>query len=131
MVCSEPLCSMFLVGTLAARLAPVDPFQRPGSYRFMTGNFLLYHVGHLDVVFFLVPVFCPSFLVIMICHLELFPRLFILLVHYDAFVYALCEPKICTLKCLSIETLKTIDIPYIPNGKLMVFRCLSISAHYN
>ena len=24
-----------------------------------------------------------------------------------------------TLKCLSIGTLKTIDIPYIPNGKLM------------
>ena len=39
---------MFLVGTLAERLAPVDPFQRPGSYRFMTGNFLLYHVDHLQ-----------------------------------------------------------------------------------
>ena len=32
--------------------------------------------------FFLAPLFL-SFLVIMICHLELFPRLFILLVHYD------------------------------------------------
>ena len=31
-----------------------------------------------------------------------------------------------TLKCLSIGTLKTIDIPYIPNGKLMFFRCPSI-----
>ena len=27
--------------------------------------------------------------------------------------------KMNTLKCLSIGTLKTIDIPYIPNGKLV------------
>ena len=26
----------------------------------------------------------------------------------------------CTLKCLSIGTLKTIDFPFVPNGKLMV-----------
>ena len=33
---------------------------------------------------------------------------------------------VSTQKCLSIETLKTIDIPHIPNGKLMFFRCPSI-----
>ena len=36
-----------------------------------------------------------------------------------------------TLKGLSIGTLKTIDIPHISNGKLMVFRCSSIQAHCN
>ena len=28
-----------------------------------------------------------------------------------------------TLKCLSIGTPKTINIPFVPNGKLMIFRC--------
>ena len=35
---------------------------------------------------------------------------------YQLSVYCLLRP---TLKCLSIGTLKTIDIPYIPNGKFM------------
>ena len=29
-------------------------------------------------------------------------------------------------KCLSIGTLKTIDFPFVPNGKLIVLRCASI-----
>ena len=33
---------------------------------------------------------------------------------------------ISTLKCLSIGTLKTIDIPHISNGKFMVFRAPDI-----
>ena len=36
-----------------------------------------------------------------------------------------------TLKCLSIGTPKTIDFPFVSNGKLMVFRCPNIQAHYN
>ena len=36
-----------------------------------------------------------------------------------------------TLKCLSIGTPRTIDIPCIPNGKLIFFMCPSIQAHYN
>ena len=29
-------------------------------------------------------------------------------------------------KCLSIGTPKTINFPFVPNGKLMVFRCPNI-----
>ena len=36
-----------------------------------------------------------------------------------------------TLKCLSIGTPKTINFPFASNGKLMVFRCPNIQAHYN
>ena len=33
---------------------------------------------------------------------------------------------IITLKCLNIGTLKTIDFPFVPDGKSMVFRCPNI-----
>ena len=33
-----------------------------------------------------------------------------------------------TLKCLSIGTPKTINFPFVPNGKLIGFRCLSKGA---
>ena len=36
-----------------------------------------------------------------------------------------------TLKCLSIGTPKTINCPFVSNGKLMFVRCLNIQAHYN
>ena len=36
-----------------------------------------------------------------------------------------------TLKSLSIGTPKTINFPFVSNGKLMVFRCPNIQAHYN
>ena len=36
-----------------------------------------------------------------------------------------------TLKCLSIGTPKTINFPFVSNGKLMIFRCPNIQAHYN
>ena len=36
-----------------------------------------------------------------------------------------------TLKCLSIGTPKTINFPFVSNGKLMIFRCPNIPAHYN
>ena len=36
-----------------------------------------------------------------------------------------------TLKCLSIGTPKIINFPFVSNGKLMVFRCPNIQAHYN
>ena len=39
--------------------------------------------------------------------------------------------KIPTLKCLSIGTPKTINFPIVSNGKLMIFRCPNIQAHYN
>ena len=35
-----------------------------------------------------------------------------------------------TIKCLSIGTPTTINFPFVSNGKLMVFRCLNIQAHY-
>ena len=31
-----------------------------------------------------------------------------------------------TLNCLNIGTPKTINFPFVPNGKLMNFRCLNI-----
>ena len=46
-------------------------------------------------------------------------------------VVSICISLEATIKCRSIGTLKTIDIPYAPNGKLMVFRCPSIQAPYN
>ena len=36
-----------------------------------------------------------------------------------------------TLKCLSIGTPKTVNFPFVSNGKLMVFRCPNIQVHYN
>ena len=36
-----------------------------------------------------------------------------------------------TLMCLSNETPKTINFPFVANGKLMIFRCPNIQAHYN
>ena len=36
-----------------------------------------------------------------------------------------------TLKCLSIGTPNLINLPFVSNGKLMVFRCPNIQAHYN
>ena len=38
---------------------------------------------------------------------------------------------ICTLKCLSIGTPKTINFPFVSNEKLMIFRCSNIQSHYN
>ena len=38
---------------------------------------------------------------------------------------------IVALKCLSIETPKIINFPFVSNGKLMVHRCPNIQAHYN
>ena len=35
-----------------------------------------------------------------------------------------------TLKCLGIGTPTTINFPFVSNGKLMVFRCPNIQAHY-
>ena len=34
-----------------------------------------------------------------------------------------------TLKCLNIGTLKTINFPFVPNGKLIIFKCPKIWAH--
>ena len=34
--------------------------------------------------------------------------------------------NIITLKCLSIGTPKTINFPFVPNGKLIDFRCPNI-----
>ena len=41
------------------------------------------------------------------------------------------ETDLYTLKCLSIGTPKTINFPFVSNGKLMVFRCPNIQVHYN
>ena len=39
--------------------------------------------------------------------------------------------KQLTLQCLSIGSPKTIHFPFVSNGKLMVFMCPNIQAHYN
>ena len=36
-----------------------------------------------------------------------------------------------TLKCLSIRTPKTINFPFVPNGKLIIFRCPKIWPNYS
>ena len=36
-----------------------------------------------------------------------------------------------TVMCLSIGTPKIIDFPFVPNGKLMIFRCPNIQTDYN
>ena len=36
-----------------------------------------------------------------------------------------------TLKCLSIGTPNLINFAFVSNGKLMVFRCPNIQAHFN
>ena len=36
------------------------------------------------------------------------------------------EIQTITLKCLNIGTSKTINFPFVPNGKLMIFRCPNI-----
>ena len=41
------------------------------------------------------------------------------------------DNSIVTLKCLSIGTPKTINFPFVSNGKLIVFMCPNIQAHYN
>ena len=38
---------------------------------------------------------------------------------------------IYTLMCLSIWTPKTINFPFVSNGKLIVFMCPNIQAYYN
>ena len=43
----------------------------------------------------------------------------------DFGVRAIFFPK-NTLKCLNIGTPKTFNFPFVPNGKLMIFRCPSI-----
>ena len=44
---------------------------------------------------------------------------------------SLKEVIIYSLKCLSIGTPKTINFPFVSNGKLTDFSCLNIQAHYN
>ena len=36
-----------------------------------------------------------------------------------------------TIMCLSIGTPKIINFPFVPNGKLIVFRCPKMWAHYS
>ena len=33
--------------------------------------------------------------------------------------------------CLSIETPTIINFPFVPNGKLIIFRCPKVMAHYS
>ena len=40
--------------------------------------------------------------------------------------YLVEKTKETTLKCLNIGTPKTINFPFVPNGKLMIFRCPNI-----
>ena len=39
--------------------------------------------------------------------------------------------QVCTIKCLSIGKPKTINLPFVPNGKLMDFRRPNIQARHN
>ena len=47
------------------------------------------------------------------------------------YVYIIGVKFQITLKCLSIGTPKTINFSFVSNGKLMLFRCRNIQAHYN
>ena len=40
-------------------------------------------------------------------------------------------PRIYTHKCLSIGIPKIIYFPFVPNGKLIIFRCPNIWPHYS
>ena len=46
-------------------------------------------------------------------------------------VFLLQTERYINLKCLSMGTPKIINFPFVSNGKLMVFRCQNIQAHYN
>ena len=48
-----------------------------------------------------------------------------------SYIIYISHKNIATLKCLSIGTPKTINFPFVSNGKLIVFRRLNIQAHYN
>ena len=57
-----------------------------------------------------------------------------LLIIFSFLVYLLKSPVVNywnIIKCLSIGTPKTINFPFVSNGKLMVFRCPNIQAHFN
>ena len=41
------------------------------------------------------------------------------------------QASIVTVMCLSIGTPKIINFPFVPNGKLIIFRCPKIWAHYS
>ena len=58
------------------------------------------------------------------------PCVLIVMASTDAVCFD-CSQECITLKCLSIGTPKTINFPFVSNGKLMVFRCPNIQAHYN
>ena len=62
------------------------------AHTIMTDNLYYYLKDRIIMFFCLVSLFL-SFLVIMICHLELFASLFILLVHYDAFICSYVSQK--------------------------------------
>ena len=47
------------------------------------------------------------------------------------FAQSIYTVVISTLKCLSIGTPKSINFPFVPNGKLMDFRCPNIQAYHN
>ena len=40
------------------------------------------------------------------------------------------DPITCTVLGLSTGTPKTINFPFVPNGKLIIFRCAKIWAHF-
>ena len=47
--------------------------------------------------------------------------------HLKSYIYSLTD-----IQCLSIGTSKTINFPFVSDGKLMNgFRCPNIQAHYN
>ena len=50
---------------------------------------------------------------------------------YDTVLDSKFAVRSITLKCLSIGTPNLINFPFVSNGKLLVFGCPSIQAHYN
>ena len=55
---------------------------------------------------------------------------FILALKDDGLFHAhISRSKSSTLMCSGIGTPKTINFPFVPNGKLIVFRCPNIKVH--
>ena len=50
---------------------------------------------------------------------------------YTLMILLILAMALIYLKCLSIGTPKTINFPFVSSGKLMIFRCPNIQAHYN
>ena len=50
---------------------------------------------------------------------------------YLLVIIHLMDSKQCTVMCLNIGTPTIINFPFVPNGKLIIFRCTKIQIYYS